>query len=168
MIVDTVNLERLKGHLQQGIDNYSKHPETSKAFLKPSDMVQFYVLFKHLIEHVLEASRVVVACENSVRTMQATISNDRWAMQQMLEKATRPRRSAADEKKRKDPAYRLDHAELSTRSVNALFNEFGKDGTAFEVAEKTSVELLRIPNFGKVSLKEVASWLSGLGMGLSR
>lgn len=166
-MIDTAQLEQIKKTLRVGIENYSRYPANAKAFLKPSDLVQFYIVFEHMIERVLEVARQAVACENSVRVMQATISNDRFAMQIALEQATKPTITKAEQKRRKDPKYRLDHAELSVRSYNALMQDFGKEATAYDVAGKTAQELLRTPNFGKVSLKEVEAWLAQLGLRLS-
>lgn len=53
--------------------------------------------------------------------------------------------------------------ELRTATINCLRGEFGSDFTPEMVATKTEPELLRIPNFGRLSLLEVRDWLKRRG-----
>jgi DNA-directed RNA polymerase alpha subunit len=52
----------------------------------------------------------------------------------------------------------LDECELSTRAYNALRHE--GCATLDDAARKTDAELLRIPNFGRMSLREVREYIT--------
>jgi len=58
----------------------------------------------------------------------------------------------------------VDRLELSVRSMNCLKN----DGINYieDLVQKTAVELLRAPNFGRKSLDEITESLEMLGLGL--
>lgn len=66
----------------------------------------------------------------------------------------------------RDPLdIRIDELELSIRAYNCLKNE-GIE-TLRELVAKTELELIRTPNFGRVSLKEVVDMLAEFGLSLS-
>ena len=67
---------------------------------------------------------------------------------------------------KRDPLdIRLDELELSIRAYNCLKNE-GVE-TLRELVVKTELDLIRTPNFGRVSLKEVVDMLAEFGLSLS-
>lgn len=67
---------------------------------------------------------------------------------------------------KRDPLdIRLDELELSIRAYNCLKNE-GIE-TLRELVVKTELDLIRTPNFGRVSLKEVVDMLAEFGLSLS-
>ena len=66
----------------------------------------------------------------------------------------------------RDPLdVRVNELELSVRPANALYNE-GIE-TLRELVAKHDYELLRIPNFGRKSLKEVEEALADFGLSLN-
>jgi DNA-directed RNA polymerase subunit alpha len=63
-----------------------------------------------------------------------------------------------------DPyTMRLDEMELSTRAYNCLVRDNGFV-TVADLLRMTEDELLRIPNFGPTSLKQVCATLAELGV----
>lgn len=66
----------------------------------------------------------------------------------------------------RDPLdIRIDELELSIRAYNCLKNE-GIE-TLRELVAKTEIDLIRTPNFGRVSLKEIVDMLAEFGLSLS-